>query len=424
MNLSHIPGTSSPFEIVHMLVDPMTWLRKRQAQFGDIWRTRLIVPVVFAVGPEANQTVMVTGRDHFSYQHGFGDLAIGKIFDGSLLLKDGAAHKHDRDILQPAVGRLGLSQSLERVQEIWSRGLRDGAVDVYEFARDVTFEVSANALVDLELADLAEWRTLFEQLIAGSMANTATRFPFGALDKGLHARAKLIAKLRPRIEEARRREPRGMLGLLAHHKEPDGSFLDVDAVASHILLLFWAGYDTTASTGGWVLHHLADKPEWQQRLFDEGRRVLGDRPLRVEDQDALVEHTWFLKEIERLCPAVLFFPRRVVDDVVVLGKTVPKGTMLFWSPYLTHVSHFEDGLRFDPDRWSPARGDKQAKSTSLVGFGGGPRICLGKAFALLQLKVLITTILARYRIERVSPGTTVPLPTHRPKDSLIRFVRR
>ena len=58
----------------------------------------------------------------------------------------------------------------------------------------------------------------------------------------------------------------------------------------------------------------------------------------------------------------------------------------------------------------------------LVGFGAGPRICLGKAFAQLQLRVLMTTMLKHHRIERVSPGTALALPTHRPKDSIIRFV--
>jgi cytochrome P450 len=233
-----------------------------------------------------------------------------------------------------------------------------------------------------------------------------------------------MAKLAPRIEAARRREPHGMLGLLAHHKEPDGSSLTTAAIAAHVLLLFWAGYDTTAGTGGWVLHMLAEHPEWQTRLRDEARRVLGDRDLAITDQDALVEHGWFLKEIERRCPVVLFFPRRAVNDVDVGGMRLPAGTQLMYSPYLSHLGETPDDADvFDPLRFSPERtAQAPTKTPHLIGFGGGPRICIGKAFALLQLRVMLTTLLRHHRIERVARGTVLGLPTHRPAGSTIRFV--
>lgn len=430
--LPHLPGSDSLLELPRMISDPIEFLRVRHAAHGDIFKSRLIVPVVYAVGPDANQTIMVTDRDRFSHARAYGDLAVGKVFAGSLLVKDGAPHRHDRDILQPAVGRLGLSQALERVQESWTRGSSSlaerGSVDVYLTARDVTMEVSANALVDLELTELDDWRFLFEDLIAGALAHTTWRIPFGALNRGLKARDLLKTKLRPRVIQARHREPNGMLGLLAHHREQDGSQLEPDDVANHILMLFWAGYDTTATTGAWVLHKLADNPEWQDRLHAEMTRVLGDdtRDITLEDADKLVELGWFLKEIERTCPVVLFFPRRTTDDVEIIGQKVPRNTLVFWSPFLTHMSPrvFDAPEKFDPERFSPARGDKQAKLPFLVGFGAGPRICLGKSFALLQLRVMTTTIVRRYRIERVAQGSVMPLPTLRPNGSMVRFIAR
>lgn len=423
-----------------MIADPIEFLRVRHAAHGDIFKSRLVVPVVYAVGPDANQTIMVTERDRYSHARAYGELAIGKMFEGSLLVKDGAPHRHDRDILQPAVGRLGLSHALERVQESWTRGssslAQRGAVDVYLTARDVTMEVSANALVDLELTELDDWRALFEDLIGGALAHTTWRIPFGAMNRGLKARELLMTKLRPRVIQARHREPKGMLGLLAHHREQDGTQLEPDEIANHVLMLFWAGYDTTATTGAWVLHKLADNPEWQDRLYDEMTRVLGParandgddvlRDITLEDAEKLVELGWFLKEIERTCPVVLFFPRRTNDDVELNGKRVPKNTLVFWSPFLTHMSAraFDAPERFDPERFSPARGDKQAKLPFLVGFGAGPRICLGKSFALLQLRVMTTTILRRYRIERVAAGSVMPLPTLRPNGSTVRFIPR
>jgi retinoid hydroxylase len=429
-SLTHVPGSDSYLELPRMLADPIEWLRTRQRAHGNVWKTRLIMPIVVLVGPEQNQRVLITEREKFSHS-AFKDIAFGRLFEGSLILKQGAEHKHDRDILTPAVGRLGLEGSCERVQQVWSKtadAVSGRTVDAYTCARDATFEVSAKALIGMPMDDVPKWRPMFEALATGANASTKTRFPLGALDRGLRARERLIAQLSPLIDAARVGEPRGMLGLLAHHKEPDGQPLPTRTIAEHVLLLFWAGYDTTASAGSWVMTKLAENPAWQERLCDEQRRVLGTRDFALTDQDKLVEHGWFLKEIERMCPSVIFFPRRLVDDVVIGDTRLAKGTLVFYSPYLTHrmPDVFERPDEFDPTRWDPARGAAQAPHTALVGFGGGPRICLGKAFALLQLRVMLTTLVRRYRIE-FAPGTKVraqAIPMHRPIGSNVRFTPR
>jgi cytochrome P450 len=204
--------------------------------------------------------------------------------------------------------------------------------------------------------------------------------------------------------------------------------LTSERIAEHLLLLFWAGYDTTATTGSWTLWELANSPEWQDRLAAETGRLLDGRPPVMEDLDRLIEHGFVLKEIERLRPAVLLFPRRNLEPVTFGGKTVPPGNMTFYSPYLTHrhPEVFPNPDAFDPGRWNPALGPKQAPSTALVGFGGGPRICLGKAFALLQLRVMLILLLRRFRIgvDSRHKMKTVALPIHRPKDGFLTFTKR
>ena len=103
--------------------------------------------------------------------------------------------------------------------------------------------------------------------------------------------------------------------------------------------------------------------------------------------------------------------------------------MVAWTPYVTHRLErvFQDAERFLPDRWDPELGDAQADPRNLVGFGGGPRICLGKAFALMQLRVLLRQILKRHRIELTDVGKrwhTKGLPMHCPEGAELRFIRR
>jgi cytochrome P450 len=213
--------------------------------------------------------------------------------------------------------------------------------------------------------------------------------------------------LAPRVVAARARPPAGLLGQLAHHRDADGAPLAVSDVIGHLLLLFWAGYDTTASSGAWVLHELARRADWQERLRAGDEHEIG----------------WFLLEIERLYPSALFFPRVALEDFRLGEHTIPRGTPVFYSPYMSHrdPAAFDAPSEFDPERFAPARGARRASAAKLVGFGGGPRVCLGKTFAKLQLKIMIETLLQRFSI---SPGSGQPgvqcLPVHHPTRSHVR----
>lgn len=431
--MDKIPGSDSPLELVDMLRKPIAYLHDHWENYGPVSRTRLIFPAVWVFGPDAMRTIFQTRRHSFSYEKGYGKLSFGVLFERSIILLDGDDAAKARDILMPAVGRLGIRESNQKVQEIWSaetQNLDDNVSrDVYDFVHHTTFKVSANALTGLELGhELDEMFPLFEALIDGSIQSVPVPYPFGSLAKGIKARNELFARFRPRIESIRKTDDQtGMVGLLAHYKDENGEYLPVDEVIRHLLLLFWAGYDTTASAGSWCLHLLAHNPSWQEILRNEANEVLGDKDFDLNAVAGLEKLSWFLREQERHCPSIVMFTRETVEEVEVGGYTLPKGVSVMYSPYMTHHMEtlFEQPNVFDPSRWDPARGEKTAKAANLIGFGGGPRLCLGRNFALMQLRVLITTILRDYAIEpdpRYNP-TRMALPMHRPVDSRLYFRR-
>jgi cytochrome P450 len=427
--LAAIPGSGSPLELAYLLADARRFLHERFERHGRVWRTRLAYPVVFLVGEQANKSVLVTRRHEFSFGLGYAQTAVDRVFAGSIMLQDGDAHDAMRDILTPAVGRLAIRESMAPVLAIWDAAadrLRDGEPrDVYTLAQQTTFDVAANVLTGLELGrETDEFRPPFERLIAGIMAPIKYRVPLGRLDRALRARAELSLLLRPRVLAARARAPVGLLGQLAHHRSADGTPLPVDEIVGHLLLLFWAGYDTTASAASWALHELAQRVDWQERLRDEVRSVPHDAP--IDDARELPQTTAFLSEVERLYPSALFFPRIAIEDVAIEGYVIPKGTPTFYSPYLSHrdPATFESPNAFDPDRWLPARGERRASLAKLVGFGGGPRVCLGKSFAKAQLRAMVHAVLRRYRVEpdpTCRPGV-LALPVHHPTGARVRFV--
>ncbi|MGH7296768.1 MAG: cytochrome P450, partial [Polyangiaceae bacterium] len=357
--------------------------------------------------------------------------AVRRIFEGSIMLQDGADHDRTREILGPAVGKLALRECRDAIDAIWTaaaeRAAAGGPVDVYALTERTTFEVAANVLVGLALGEETQaFRPLFERLIGGIMAPVPVRVPFGRLDRALRARDTLARLLRPRIEQARARPPSGLLGQLAHHRDaagdgagdsaadadPGGRLLPVDRIVEQLLLLFWAGYDTTASAGSWVLHELARRPDWQERLRAE-----------VDlESDAGTATRWFLQEVERMYPSALFFPRVAVADFAFDGYTLPRGTPVFYSPFLSHrdPATWDAPHTFDPMRWSPGR-EHRAVVGKLVGFGGGPRICLGKPFARQQLERMIRAVLSRYRVapDPACRPSVLSLPVHHPLRSRV-----
>lgn len=428
--LQRIPGDDSVLELPRLIQNPTGWFHTRFNKYGRIFRSRLMVGSVFLIGAEANRSIMVTRRDEFGFGKGYDQTNVKNVFEGSIMMQDGEAHARTRAILNPAMGRLAVRESGEAVQRIWKARIAEAAtqdcVDAYEFARLSTFKVSANILTGLELGrDADEFEPLLETIIQGIMAPTPLRIPFGSLDRAMKTREVVIEKLVPRIEAARRVEPKGLVGQLAHWTDDHGTYLPADEIARHLILLFWAGYDTTASQSTWILHRLARRPDWQRRLRDELGALTPDDLGTLETGRETPQLEWFLFEIERHTPSVLFFPRVALEDIDYAGYTIPAGTPIFYSPYMSHRDphSFPEPDAFDPDRWNPALGEKRARASDLVGFGGGPRICLGKSFAKLQLKIMLYELLRDYRVEvdERTPFSVRALPVHHPVNSSIRI---
>ena len=169
----------------------------------------------------------------------------------------------------------------------------------------------------------------------------------------------------------------------------------------------FAGHETTTSFLTSFTMAMRDHPEVAAALVDEQRRVVGDGPLRVEHLRELVRLDATLKEVERLLPPISLGQRGVAGDVEVGGYHLPAGTMVIYSSYVTHrlPQVFRDPERFDPDRFLPPREEHKATPYALVGFGGGPRLCIGLAFAQLEAKVVASLLLRRYRWQ-LDPGPT------------------
>jgi cytochrome P450 len=165
--------------------------------------------------------------------------------------------------------------------------------------------------------------------------------------------------------------------------------------------LFVAGHDTTSASLAWLWYALAQNPEIQHRALCEVERALEGRPATFDDLPRLKYLDMVVRETMRLYPASAFlFGREAIEDVELGGYTVRKGAWIFISPFIVQrdARLFAEPERFDPERFAPGRVERMVPY-SYIPFGGGPRICIGNAFAVMEMVLLLATVLQRYTLQ-------------------------
>jgi cytochrome P450 len=176
------------------------------------------------------------------------------------------------------------------------------------------------------------------------------------------------------------------------------------------LTLFVAGHETTALALTYALYLLARSPEWQEALSAEVTQVLEGRQPTMADLANLKLTEAVVLEAMRLYPPVWSIGREAIADVNIGGYRIPKGGSVFISQWVVHrdPALYPDPERFDPGRWT---GDVQRPRFAFFPFGGGPRICIGNRFAMMEAKLILAVLAQRFAFGGAAAGELDLLPT-------------
>ena len=151
-----------------------------------------------------------------------------------------------------------------------------------------------------------------------------------------------------------------------------------------MVIIFFAGHETTALAMTFAFYLLAQRPEQAAKLHAELDRVLGGRPPVFEDIANLPFTRMVIDETMRLYPpAPGLSGRQALADDVVCGRLVAKGTQVVIAPWIIHhhTKLWEAPDAFDPERFSIERSKGRPRFANLP-FGGGPRVCIGASLAM------------------------------------------
>ncbi|WMV39418.1 hypothetical protein MTR67_032803 [Solanum verrucosum] len=173
-------------------------------------------------------------------------------------------------------------------------------------------------------------------------------------------------------------------------------------------LFYFAGQETTSVLLVWTMILLCLHPEWQARAREEVLQVIGNEKTNFEGLSRLKIVTMILYETLRLFPPVPTYRRRNKDEVKLGELNLPAGVLLFIPTVLIHYDKElwgEDAKEFKPERFSEGLLKATKGHLSFIPFSGGPRVCIGQNFAMMEAKMAIAMILQKFSFE-LSPSYT------------------
>ncbi len=195
-------------------------------------------------------------------------------------------------------------------------------------------------------------------------------------------------------------DPPDMLDLLIAAQDPEtGQSMGRFELRNNLLAFIVAGHETTALALTWALYLLALHPERQEAARAVARDALGDRAATADDLAALAPLRRIIEEALRLYPPAAFMTRQAQAEAEISGHRIAPGCLIMIPIYAIHRHRllWEEPDAFDPDRFLPERAKARHKFAYLP-FSGGPRICIGMAFALMEAQIILATVLARFAV--------------------------
>ena len=194
-----------------------------------------------------------------------------------------------------------------------------------------------------------------------------------------------------------------LMGRLVQARDPEsGRAMDDEQLVDNLLTFYLAGHETTATALAWTLYLLADSPHWAEAVRDEVESVTAGAPVSGEHVERLELATQVVKESMRLLPPVPVMSRQAATAVTLGGLRIAAGASVLIPIYVLHrhAARWERPDEFDPTRFATAREEAMPRYQYMP-FGAGPRVCIGRSFALSEAVTMLATLVRGARFARV-----------------------
>lgn len=410
-------GVQAAYWYAKFFVDPIACMQDANRRFGCVTSagrlSRLFGPErqhVLALGPDCNRQVLgnttvfhTTAQSFAGSRHS----ALRRIRNG-LTRMNGEKYRQQRQLLLPTFskkaveGYVALMGSVmgEVLDKQWHAG---ETVDIYRHMRHAAMRVSSQILFGrLSSGEAGTLAKLTQDFIPRTFSPGVWMFPFDlplTPYRRMSRNAEGIERFLLTLIEKRRRAPShytDVLNTLVTAFDEQSVPMEYSDLIGQATIMFVASYENVASVLTWTALLLAQHPRVMEQLRAELTTVLGGATPSAEQLEQLPYLDAVVKESMRVLPPVPFLVRKVMEPTNLGGFELRKNDRVAVSPYMTHHAPelYPEPRRFVPERWFRIKPDPY----EYLPFGAGPRACIGKMFAMREIKVALAMILQRYRL--------------------------
>jgi cytochrome P450 len=415
-----------------------------RTQFGDVVRLPLWPHPLYLIShPDALQHVL---RDNApNYRKGVLFQPIATLQGQGLLTSEGALWRRQRLLAQPAFHphRLALfgtimEEEAQAVVHSWRQAAHTGKpVNISSWMHRLTFRVVGRALLGLApetLDDLGRQLQAVGQQLLPYLAvplrhtwllpgwvPTPGRQRFRRAVAAYNAIAQQVITSRRQMLQHHHTAAADLLALFITASDGTDEGMTEQQLRDEVITFIGAGVETAAQALSWTWYLLASYPEVADRIRAELQTVLGTHPPTLEDLPHLSYCRMVLEEALRLYPPAAILPRQANAADVLGGYTIPNNAIVLMSQYVTHrhPDFWPEPERFYPERFTAAQVAARHRFAYLP-FGEGPRVCIGRSFALMEMQLALATIAQAYSLRLLAERPVMPhlATTLQPRDGL------
>lgn len=404
---------------------------ERIARLGDVVQIRLPLRVGFLVThPDGVKHVLVDNHKSYGKKtRGYQMLrhALGQ----GLVTSEGEHWRRQRRIAQPAFHHQRIAgfaeimtRATEALLESWAPAAKSGApIELHDEMMRVTLRIVGECLLSRDLSDESGFigpaiTTVLEETVhrvqhplmlplsIPTPRNLRYRRALAGLDARVHT---LIQERKANLAGA----PKDLLTMFIEARDEEtGAAMSDEHLRDEVMTMVSAGHETTANALTWAFYLLSENPAAAERLQAEVRDVLSGRSARLADLPQLRYTESVVKEAMRLLPPVWMIARSVEEADEICGVSIPQRAMVFMPQYVVHRDprFWPRALEFRPERWLEPEIEALPKYAYFP-FSGGPRVCIGNNFAMMEAQLILATIAGRYSPRLVPGHPVVPVPT-------------
>lgn len=404
------PNATGPLGSLREYVrDPWAFVNKCHREYGHRVKLRMLHQRAYLLShPDDILGVLQENAESFVKGRTFQKLKL--LLGEGLITSEGELWKKQNRLMRPVFGIKHMMNLVPSIQEIieqhcvWPDGHK---INVHHEMNTLTLKIIARTLFALDLSTEAptflkdvEYMMHFLIKKVRSVVSPPMWIPLSRHQEFYAARDRFDNLIKRLLDERRsgRQKSNDLLQILVETRDEDGNQMSDQQIRDEVITILMAGHETITNTMAWTMILLAQNTNYQAMLNSEAKSFWDNGQLDEATFNKLNMHLAVTEEAMRLWPPVWAFMRQANRSININGLKLKKKDIVFLMPFFAQRSpdFWQDSLKFYPERFLPPLKEKVIPGTYFP-FGLGPRMCIGKIFAQVEAKLILSHLSSNYR---------------------------